>query len=220
MNSQLESSELLLREENRGDTDEQQVHVDPLIARLLPSHNPNAGDRARAWEEWYAQVGEASVLAFIKTMNNSGEQDVDILQDAMMTAYSCVERGHYKPCGGIPFTAYVKGIARNKIREARRRRHPRYIEETVLGLHESVESDPDKAAWCVPETVVERQEEQHALQWGIGRLSHNRQQVLVHYLQGHSTPEIAAALHISEDLVRQHKSRSVRSLRRLLCKSY
>ena len=40
---------------------------------------------------------------------------------AMLTAYAQVERGRYEPRVGVTFAAFVKGIALNKIREARRR---------------------------------------------------------------------------------------------------
>ena len=92
-----------------------------LIERLLPSANRDPRDRIDAWGEWFASGGEASVLAFVRVKNDTSEPDMDILQDAMITAYLEVERGRYEPRAGIPFAAYVKGIARNKIREARRR---------------------------------------------------------------------------------------------------
>lgn len=191
--------------------------VECLVLRLQPTLNVDAADRAQAWCDWYRVVGETSVLAFIKTMNNTSEPDADILQDAMMTAYLSVERGAYTPCAGIPFTAYVKGIARNKIREARRRHRPLVpLEETVLGLYESVEQQPHMAMRSVPELVIERQE-QHAELWtGIERLPPSRQRVLVGYLHGESTPQIAETLGISEELVRQHKSRGLRSLRQMV----
>jgi hypothetical protein len=92
-----------------------------LVERLLPHVNADPADRATAWAEWYATVGAPSVLAFVRVQNDTSAPDDDILQDAIVTAYEEVERGRYEPRAGIPFTAYVKGIARNKIREARRR---------------------------------------------------------------------------------------------------
>src|SRR5512144_2017194 len=93
-----------------------------LVRRLLPSSNPDPEDRATAWAEWHRRLGGQAVLSYIRAANNTAEPDEDILQDALMTAYVEVERGRYQQRAGIPFTAYVKGIARNKIREARRRR--------------------------------------------------------------------------------------------------
>src|SRR5512136_1949742 len=92
-----------------------------LERKLLPSNSPNRAERARAWAEWQMSVGQVSLLKFIRVHNTTGEPDEDILQEAMLTAYLEVERGRYPPREGVPFTAYVKGIARNKLREARRR---------------------------------------------------------------------------------------------------
>lgn len=187
-----------------------------IVMRLLPRLNPDPADRAQAWCEWYGTVGEASVLAFIKTMNDTTEPDADILQDAMMTAYLSVERGAYTPCEGVPFTAYVKGIARNKMREARRRRKSLVpLEEAALGGHESVEQQPYLAYQTVPELVIERREQQAELWTGIAQLPESRQQVLEGYLRGDSTLQIAETLGMSEELVRQHKSRGLRTLRQM-----
>ena len=89
-----------------------------LVERLLPSRNDNPQDRAEAWSEWYVQEGERAVLSFVRSKNDTLEPDMDIVQEALTIAYVEVERGRYEPRVGIPFAAYVKGIARNKIREA------------------------------------------------------------------------------------------------------
>ncbi|MBN1991916.1 MAG: sigma-70 family RNA polymerase sigma factor [Anaerolineae bacterium] len=178
-----------------------------LVKRLLPSSNGNSASRAAAWQEWYTQAGEASVLAFIKAQNDTAEPDMDIFQEAMMTAFVEVERGKYRPHLNVPFAAYVKGIARNKIREARRRTR-RFIplDDTPYSQLESNEH---------LEAVVEQQEQQDSLHAGLARLSQNRRQVLEGYLRGNSTTEIAQSLGITEALVRQHKSRGVRHLRQM-----
>jgi RNA polymerase sigma factor (sigma-70 family) len=168
--------------------------------------NRNREDRAIAWEEWYATVGAASVLAFVRTKNNTTELDSDIVQEAMLTAFREVERGRYQPRAGIPFAAYVKGIARNKIREARRRTR-RFVSLEDIS-HALLESDQPQL-----EAVIERQEQQAWLHVGLSRLSLCRRQVLEGYLRGHSTFEIADALGMSPESVRQHKSRGVRRLR-------
>jgi len=184
-----------------------------LVQRLLPSRNDDPQDRAAAWNEWYVQIGEASVLAFVRVKNNTPEPDVDILQEAMATAYIEVERGRYEPRLGIPFAAYVKGIAHNKIREARRRSWRCILLEDVSA------SLAECALWdgieTRPERIVERREERAFLHDGMSRLPPCRRQVLEGYLQGRSTTEIAEALGMSEDAVRQHKSRGLRSLRQM-----
>ncbi len=182
---------------------------DVLVERLLPHTNGDPADRAIAWEEWYVNVGAASVLAFVRTQNDTPEPDADILQEAIAIAYAEVERGRYKPRANIPFTAYVKGIARNKIREARRRtRRLVSIEEAPLSL---LESDGPYL-----ERAVERREQLAQLLADLSKLPPCRRQVLQCYIQGQSTVEIAQALEMSEAAVRQHKCRALRSLRRMI----
>ena len=179
-----------------------------LVKRLLPKLNADPRDRALAWWEWYVRVGEAAVLAFIRIKNDTPESDMDIFQDAMMTAFMEVERGRYKPRAGIPLTAYVKGIAYNKIREAyRRARRSTLVKDALQDLSEGNQAHL--------ETVVELREQQNALRVGLATLSPGRRQVLEGYLNGHNTAEIAHRLGMSAELVRKHKSRGLRTLRAL-----
>jgi RNA polymerase sigma factor (sigma-70 family) len=181
---------------------------DVLVERLLPHTNGDPADRAVAWEEWYVNAGAASVLAFVRTQNDTPEPDADILQEAIAIAYAEVERGRYEPRANIPFTAYVKGIARNKIREARRRtRRLVPIEEAPPSLLESDATYLERA--------VERQEQLTQLRADLSRLPPCRRRVLQRYIQGQSTVEIARAMEMSEDAVRQHKCRALRSLRQM-----
>ena len=179
-----------------------------LVERLLPSTNDDPSDRATAWGEWYGNGGGSSVMAFIRAQNNTPEPDADILQEAVITAYAEVERGRYEPRTDVPFTAYVKGIARNKIREARRRtRRLVPIEEAPPSLLESDATYLERA--------VERQEQLAQLRADLSRLPPCRRRVLQRYIQGQSTVEIARALEMSEAAVRQHKCRALRSLRQM-----
>lgn len=180
-----------------------------LIKRLLPTKNHDAKDRALAWWEWYVKVGEASLMAFIRVKNDTVEPDMDIFQEAITTAFVEVERGNYQPCVGIPLTAYVKGIARNKIREARRRSYRSVkIEDALQHIIEPVAPSMEK--------IIEGRERWNTLEQGLSQLSCGRRQVLEAYLNGQSTAEIAQDLGMSEALVRQHKSRGLRSLKAMV----
>ena len=179
-----------------------------LVRRLLPSANPNPDDRARAWAEWQAQLGGPAVLKFVRSCNHTAEPDEDIVQDAMLTAYVEVERGRYEHRAGIPFTAYVKGIARNKIREARRR------DRRWAALDEAAEVPADPAPRAL-EGAVESRQARRALRQGLEKLTPQRRQVLQHYLEGESLSEIAQRLDITEALVRQHKHRALERLQQL-----
>ena len=147
------------------------------------------------------------MLNYIRASNNTAEAHEDILQDAMLTAYVEVERGRYERRAGVPFTAYVKGIARNKIREARRRhRHAEPLEETIH-LH----ATPAREL----ETVYDRREERRALRRGLAQLPDRRRQVLEAILGGESLAEIARRLEMTKESVRQHKHRGLRRLQQL-----
>ena len=180
-----------------------------LVMRLLPSANPDPSDRASAWAEWQASVGEESLSKFIRAKNDTQEPDEDILQDALLTAYQVVERGHYERRDGIPFTAYVKGIAWNKIREARRR-------EWSRAAREHRDAIPEEIAGPELEHTIQRREECRALVQGLSELPRRNRQVLECYLRGDSTAEIAAKMQMSEELVRQHKCRALRRLKQTL----
>ncbi|MCC7357914.1 MAG: sigma-70 family RNA polymerase sigma factor [Anaerolineales bacterium] len=179
-----------------------------LVKRLLPSANPDPQDRAHAWAEWHGERGGPAVLKFIRTTNNTAETDEDILQDALVTAYVEVERGRYEQRAGVPFTAYVKGIARNKIREARRRSR-RWAPLEEANYH------PDDANPRALERALEGREAQSALRSGLQQLPAPRRQVLQRYLAGDSLAEIAGQMAITEALVRQHKHRGLRRLQQL-----
>jgi len=184
-----------------------------LVERLLPSRNANPQDRADAWAEWYAQIGERAVLGFVRAKNDTTEHDMDIVQEAMTIAYVEVERGRYEPRVGVPFAAYVKGIAHNKIREARRRCR-RYVLVEDVSEHAAT-CGLDLSSGPRPEAIVVRREQSASLRAGLSRLTPCRRRVLEGYLGGRSTTEIAHTLGMSEAAVRQHKSRGVRNLRQM-----
>src|SRR6266508_3455908 len=86
-----------------------------LLQRILPGLNADRQDRAGAWAEWQSAYGEHVLVRFVRAHNNTVEADDDIIQDTLITAYLSVERGSFQQRAGVPFTAYVIGIARNKI---------------------------------------------------------------------------------------------------------
>lgn len=164
--------------------------------RLLPD----------AWTEWQQGAGELALRKFIRAHNTTTEPDEDIAQEALLTAYLAVERGDYQPREGVPFTAYVKGIARNKLREARRRG----CEWIAL---EDDQGPALQTASRQTEMDVERRERRASFWRGLAYLAQDQRQVLLRCWQGESTREIARDLAISEEAARQHKSRGLRQLR-------
>jgi len=176
-----------------------------LERKLLPNVCPDRQERARAWDEWQQNCGEAALLKFIRIYNTTCETDEDIFQEVMLTAYLAVESGRYRPQEGIPFTAYVKGIARNKIRQALRQARGCVALDDVM----DVVSD---AQACRIEADVEHRERQVVLWRCLATLPGDRRRVIEHFLSGEDTREIADHLAISAELVRQHKSRGIRQL--------
>jgi len=176
-----------------------------LERQLLPAICPDQRQRAHAWSEWHQLCGYTALIKVRRAHNTTNEPDEDILQDAMLTAYLAVEGGRYQPQEGIPFTAYVKGIARNKLREARRKRIQVSLDDLPEGILGSLPRQT--------ETEVEAHERLLHLQRSLHSLSADRRKVLEQVMNGDSTDEIAAKMQISEDLVRQHKCRSIRQLR-------
>ncbi len=182
------------------------VSEKPLEKRLLPGDNPDRADRRIAWEEWQCGSGQVALERFIRYHNQSAESDEDILQETLLCAFLEVERGRYQPQEGIPFTAYVKGIARNKLREAIR------LQRNHLAL-EDIEQILPGSQQLQPETASERREQKRLLLLGLTELPDKRRQVLERLMRGETTTEIANKLAMSEELVRQHKCRGLRSLR-------
>jgi RNA polymerase sigma factor (sigma-70 family) len=173
------------------------------IRRLLPSENPDPIDRANAWQDCWHHIS-TPVLKYIRCKNGTSMDDREILEDAMATAYVEVERGNYEYRENVPFTAYVKGIARNMIREAYRR------DKRSVPLDETFDR-PDEHEF---ESNVELWEEHEALHMRLLELPARRRQVLLLCSEGHETWQIAHDLGIREDLVRQEKSRALQQLRR------
>lgn len=186
------------------------VSDEAFIRRMIPGCNPDQQDRSRAWAEWQSSIGEMVLQRYVRARNSTREADDDIVQEALLTAYLGVESGRYQPQDGVPFVAYVVGIARNKIREARRKEWRQVdldedreeYEPRVVTLQRQLERD------------VERREQCDLLRSGLSRLPATRRSVLEHYLSGASTDEIARRLVMSEALVRQHKCRGLRALQR------
>jgi RNA polymerase sigma factor (sigma-70 family) len=184
--------------------------------RLLPDdgldqQDQGCAERACAWTEWQQGAGELALRKFIRVHNTTTEPDEDIAQEAMLTAYLAVERGDYRPREGVPFMAYIKGIARNKLREARRRGRE------WVALEDDSESSPERAALRTAprqtEVDVEQRERRASFWRCLAHLAQDQRQVLQRCWQGESTREIARAMAISEEAARQHKSRGLRQLR-------
>jgi DNA-directed RNA polymerase specialized sigma24 family protein len=180
------------------------VEMDGMICRLLPASNPDACDRRRAWDEWLLQGGAEPVLRFIRFSNGTREDDDEILQETLQTGFEKVEGGQYED-RSLPFTAFLKGIARYKILEAARR-----------GQRERPLEQADDSPAGETQKARERADlwkERECLRGALAALPARRALVLLLGEWGYDTHEIAALLRIRADLVRKEKSLALRHLR-------
>src|SRR5688572_2192262 len=96
-----------------------------LVKRLLPDCNLNPADRNAAWSDVDSTYRE-TLRRFIRQWMLSDAEVEEIYQDTLITAFMNVENGLYVYTG-VPFLAYLKAIARNKVL-AERRRTGRWVE--------------------------------------------------------------------------------------------
>lgn len=179
---------------------------DHFIQRILPATNPDAHDRARAWNEWLLTDGHRPVMKFIRWANGTTTDDDEILQEALITAYLKVERGQYRD-QNVPFTAFVKKIAWYKIMEASRDHAAQVpLDDVSEGLPIELHEHERVEFW----------KEHEALDNALRGLPLRRSRILMLYEHGYNTAEIAEDLGIREDLVRKEKSLGLRQLRETL----
>jgi RNA polymerase sigma factor (sigma-70 family) len=176
---------------------------DEVVQRLLPVHNPDAEDRASAWNEWLTQGGSEPVRKFIRWTNGTTTDDDEILQETLIIAYVKVERGLYED-RQLPFTAFLKKIAWYKIMEASRRNAGQVSLDEMYEYASDDHYDHER---------VEFWKEHEALKLGLEALPPRRSKVMLLYEYGYSTAEIAELLSIREELVRKEKSLGLRQLR-------
>ena len=178
--------------------------IEPLVRRLLPAQNPDPAARAHAWNDWIAAGGCVPLCKFIRWAIGTTVEDDEILQETLITAYVKVEQGAYTP-RDVPFSAFLKSIARFKILEAARRH----------GRHVSFDALPDDllADESSPHDAADTWKEQEALQTALRTLPPRRSHIVILYEHGYTTAEIASQLGIGEALVRKEKSLGLRQLR-------
>ncbi|CAG0998941.1 hypothetical protein ANRL2_03843 [Anaerolineae bacterium] len=176
---------------------------DKIVQRLLPVHNPDAEDRAHAWNEWLSGGGSEPVRRFIRWTNGTSTEDDEILQETLIIAYVKVERGLYED-RNLPFTAFLKKIAWYKIMEASRRNAGQVSLDELYEYASEETHEHERAEFWKEHEVLRR---------GLEELPPRRSRVMLMYENGYSTAEIAQLLNIREELVRKEKSLGLRQLR-------
>jgi RNA polymerase sigma-70 factor (ECF subfamily) len=127
----------------------------------------------------------------------------DVVQEAWLRTREVLE--HFPSRGRL--RAWLTGLVHRMARDAARARRRRARREEVAAF--SARQDAEDAV----ERLAALEAREH-----IARILDEplRAVVLLRYLDGHTTAEIAAALRISEDLVRKRLSRGRAALRRVL----
>ncbi len=179
------------------------------VRRFMPSSNPDASDRVRAWNDWLSMGGSDPVLKFIRWSNGTNADDDEILQETLLTAYIKVEAGMFQD-RNVPFTAFLKKIAWYKIMEASRRDAGSVpLDDVSEIIPEENDSHERTDFW----------KEHEALQQALVKLPARRSKIVLLYENGYSTAEIATHLGIREELVRKEKSLGLRQLRETMVTS-
>ncbi len=145
------------------------------------------------------------VLRWCLRQTGNREVAADLSAEVFAAALTSCRR--YRPEHG-PVGAWLLGIARNKLRESRRRGRVEGAARRRLGVGRSSFTDAD----------LERVEELAALHPDLRRLldelpEDQREALLGRVVQERSYAEIAAELRCSELAVRQRVSRGLRTLR-------
>jgi RNA polymerase sigma factor (sigma-70 family) len=181
--------------------------LDPLVQRLLPSHNDSTADRIQAWTDWFDSGGSAPVLKFIRWANGTATDDEEILQETLLVAFLKVEAGQYEH-RGFPFSGFLKRIAWLKIMEASRQGSRQVSMESLPEESLPIDDSGHEGAdlW----------KEEQVLKRALAALPVRRSRIVMLYERGYSTAEIAAHFGIQEALVRKEKSLGLRQLRQVM----
>jgi RNA polymerase sigma-70 factor (ECF subfamily) len=132
-----------------------------------------------------------------------------LAEDVVSETYvRMLEHVHKYTYTGVPFRAWLFRIAHNQAISALRRRRPAAGEDTLAQM---------VAPGDGPEQSAQHAETRAALRQALLELTDEQQQVLLlRFVSGQSTAEVARALHKTEGSVKQLQFRGLRSLARLL----
>lgn len=114
----------------------------------------------------------------------------------------------------VPLHAFVYGIARHVLSDAKRRRgkERQHLDTAVTPLAASQPS---------PLECLIKQEERDHVDWALGRLSAQERRLLTHcFVEGESIQSIASRSGLPAERLRKRKSRALKRLRTLLVKRF
>ncbi len=128
----------------------------------------------------------------------------DLASDVMLKMLESIDGYRFK---GVPFSAWVFRIARNKLIDLYRRRK----RNGMVNLW-----DPPGAIELAPETLAERALDRGQIQIALKYLTEVQRQVIVlKFIEGFDNATVAHTLGKSEGAVKSVQHRALRSLRRI-----
>ena len=164
------------------------------------------GDAA-AFEAFYRRHVDA-VTGYFMRRTRDPEVAADLMAETFAAALLGVRR--YRP-GGEPASAWLFGIARNKLARWQRRQGVERRARRRLGIGRLELDDADLAAI---ESLADAQRAEEVLRGELGRLpDEQRQAITAHVVDEREYADIAREQGVSEPAVRQRVSRGLRRLR-------
>ncbi|MBS1120038.1 MAG: hypothetical protein H6Q90_2266, partial [Deltaproteobacteria bacterium] len=178
-------------------------HYPPMPAEVIADAELVERSRRRDAEAFGLLVERHQQLVFGVALARCRDRALaeDVAQDAFVAAWRDLDRLRDVDRVG----SWVAGIARNLAANAVRVQLRRRVDPPELASSPDVPSPEDEA--------VER-EDRELLRHALGDIPQaHRESLVLHYMEGRSVADIAAALGIREDLVKQRLSRGRRALR-------
>ncbi len=160
------------------------------------------------FEQALLEQNRGWLTAYALSMTGDRQSSEDLVQEVFTTALNCQERYD----GSHAVGAWLRGIARNKIREYWRKtkRLPVLVDMDVLESLDLAATAVENR--CIDPDYVEQRSE--ALRTCIGRLTARvREMLRLRYEKGHRSQEIGLSLKMSASAVDMGLSRARKALR-------
>jgi RNA polymerase sigma-70 factor (ECF subfamily) len=186
----------------RGRADTPSPSDEDVVARVL------AGDTALY--EVLMRRHNRTVYRVIRSVLRNADDVEDVMQQAYVSAFA--KLGQFR--SDARFSTWLVAVALNEARGRLRKR-------TLRALSDAANAEPPPATSTTPETEVAMREYVALVERAVERLPTAYRTVFVlRYVEGLGTAEAAAALDVSEDVVKTRLHRARALLRELLADDF